>query len=114
MNTDKKRTRLDTTERRKQIQEAAVRVAERTDYRMMTREQIGEEAGCTPALVSSYFGDMPEIREMVVRHALARRILVIIGQAIAARDPLVRRLDMKTRLEVLTKYLGTDIPAAKN
>ena len=104
--TERKRTRLPPESRRQSIFAAAVDAAERLDYRHMTREDIGEAAGCTPALVSSYFGSMDDIRKMVVEHGCSSGNLLLIGQALAARHPMTRRLDHRIKLAAAKKYLG--------
>jgi len=106
MITEKKRTRLPPESRRQAIFAAAIDAAERLDYRHMTREDIGKAAGCTPALVSSYFGDMEDIRKMIVEHGCTSGNLLLIGQAMAARHPMTRRLDINLRLAAAKKYLG--------
>lgn len=104
----KTRKRLDTEVRRCEIIRAIICTAERHDYRLMTREQIGDVADCTAPLVSAYFGSMGDLREFTVRHGVETNNLLIIGQAMAARHPLVRRLDFTTKLAAAAAYL--DLP----
>lgn len=100
--------RLGEEVRRGQIIAALVDVAERTDYRLVTREQVAEAAGCTAPLVSTYLGTLPEIREFAVQYGIDVGNLKIIGQAMAARHPLARRLDFSTKLAAAAAYL--DLP----
>jgi AcrR family transcriptional regulator len=60
-------------------------------YQNVTRADIASAAGCSEALVSSYFGTMVQVRRAVVRAAIKQRDLAIIAQAIAANDPHVKR-----------------------
>lgn len=79
-------TRLKPNDRRDQILDAAIHVAEREGYARMTRDQIADHAGVATGLVSHYFGTMPQLRRTVMRHAVIRENLIVIGQGIAAGD----------------------------
>lgn len=76
-----------TDERRAEILEAAVRVAARGHYMHTTRQQIADEIGVTGALVQHYFGTMKKLRRAVVRKAIKDENLIVIAQALLARDP---------------------------
>lgn len=109
----KPRTRLPPETRRNEIFNVIVRVAIERDYRVMTRDDIATAAGITPPLVTAYFGSMDDIRKMIVSHGIHARILPLIGQAMAARDPQVKRLDHETKLAAAVKYLNVTLPAEK-
>lgn len=80
---------------------AAAELAKKHGYQNVTREQIAKAAGVSEALVSHHLGTMPNMRRALVRHAIANNILIVIGQAIAARDPHVRKVDAKLKMIAL-------------
>ena len=74
-------------QQRQAILDVAVELARETGYNKITREQIADAAGVSPALVSNYLDTMPSLRRDVMRRAVTREVLAVIGQGIAARDP---------------------------
>ena len=85
---------LSPDERRQQRQailDVAVDLARDIGYSKITRDQIAQAAGISPALVSDYLGTMPKPRRDVVRRAVVREVLEIVAQAMASRDPHVQK-----------------------
>lgn len=73
------------------ILSAAARLATAVGYRHLTRRDVAANAGVWPATISQRWGTMPEFRAAVLRHAVARGMLAVIAQGLAARDPIARR-----------------------
>ena len=86
-----KRIRLDPTDRKTAILEAAIQSASVTPYNRLTREAIGARASCSPGTVSHYFGTMPKLRRAIMREAVARGIAAIVADGLAYRDPQARK-----------------------
>lgn len=73
-------------ERRVQILDAAVALAEETDYRELTKRGVAERAGVSPSLVLAHFNTMTQMRRAVLRHAISKGVIKVIGQGLAAQD----------------------------
>jgi AcrR family transcriptional regulator len=76
------------TRRRAEILAAALALAEQTDYRHITRAEVAQAAGCSPALVAHHFGNMAELREQVLFEAVERECLRVVAQGLIAVDPI--------------------------
>lgn len=81
-----------TTERRREIASALVRVMASEGYAGATIQRIAREAGLTPGLVHYHFEDKAEILRVVVED-LASRIRQRISRRSAGRTSALGRLD---------------------
>lgn len=93
--------RLAPKDRKDQILTAAVNLASLNGYQNVTREAIAEAAQCAPASVSHYFGTMTQLRRDIVRAAVRHAILPVIAQALAARDPHVKKASDELKQKAL-------------
>jgi len=83
------RTRLKPGTRKQQILEAAIGQAHATSYQQMTRDQIADRCAVSRGLITPhYYPTMGDLRAAVMRAAVERRILGIVMQGLAARDPV--------------------------
>ena len=89
--------RLPPNDRRALVLEAALYAAEHRGYRCMTRDHIAARAEVSPSLVSLYLGTMPQLRRVVMREAVKRKIVRIVAQGLAERDPAALRADLALR-----------------
>ena len=87
----KKQPRLPPRIRRTLILEAAIHVAERLGFRSFTREDVANEAGVSPALVTTRLGCMEDARAHVMKEAVKRHLLPIVAAGIAEGHPVARR-----------------------
>lgn len=78
--------RMKPDDRRDEILAAALRVATRQGYKVFTRAQVAESAGCAESLVSKYFGTMPQFRRQVMRAAIRAKNRIIIMQGVLTGD----------------------------
>ncbi len=78
--------RMQPDARKAEILAAALDTARAVGYRHVSREAIAATAGCSPGLVSAYFGTMPALRRAIMSAAIARRDLVVLAQGLAAGD----------------------------
>ena len=84
---------------------AALTVARREGYRQMSREAIATECKCSPALISKYFGTMPQLRRSVMRAAVVRGDHAVIAQGLAAGDPNAHEATAKAKRDALEGLL---------
>ena len=86
------------------LMSAALRVAARKGYNVMSRADIADEAGCSPGLIPQYFGTMPQLRRKVMRAAVTRKDMTVLAQGLAAGDPHAKAAghdDKRNALEAL-------------
>lgn len=74
-------------ERTAELLEAAVAVALKHGFLNVTREKIGDVAGVSRALVTTRFGTMVQLRRLIMRQAIERKLLGILAEGLAVRDP---------------------------
>lgn len=90
--TERKRlSRLPPEERRAELLDVALKLAKRKGYLNLTRDGLAAAAKCSQGLVTKRFGAMDNLRREVMRAAVARGVLEVIAQGIAARDPVALR-----------------------
>lgn len=80
--------RLKPAERRKQILEAAVPLAEKFGYNALTRDLIAEEAGVSGSVLNYHFSTMARFKRALVRHAVKVENLTIIAQAVLGGEKI--------------------------
>ena len=98
--------RLSAAERRELILEAAVKLADTSHYQRITRQDIADEAGIAPTLVTHYFGTMPQLRRDVMRYAVRNECLRVIGQGLASQDTHALRASPGLQASALGSLLG--------
>jgi AcrR family transcriptional regulator len=79
-------SRLNPADRHALILAAALRISRLHGYQKVTRADIALAAECSEALVSSYLGTMVQVRRAVIRAAIKNRDLIVLAQALAAKD----------------------------
>lgn len=108
--TDKKprkpHTRKTPDARHAEMLDAALRLAEQSSYRELTREKIAAVVDCSPALVSLYFGRMDTLRDEVMRAAVERDVPAVIAQGLAARDPIAQGAESGAKTRALEGLLS--------
>ena len=82
--------RMHPSDRKAEILAAALAAARTDGYRSVSREAIAARAGCSPGLVSAYYGTMKRLRRAILSAAVARRDLVVLAQGLAAGDSKAR------------------------
>lgn len=85
---------------------AALKLAERTGYQNVTRKQVADAVGMSEGSVSHHMGTMDQLRRTIVRHAIARRSLVVLAQALAAGDTHARKAPDDLKRDALAKLAG--------
>ena len=95
--------RLKPDERKQQIITAAVELAIlKGGYKNITRDDIAGLANCSMGLINHYFGTVEELREEVIKQAIALVIPEIIVEALLDKSPLVENLpdELKIRAAI--------------
>lgn len=87
--------RLTPTDRRKQILNAAVELAQRDGYLSISQNRVAQEASVSPGLVYHYFPGT--LKQAVMKEAIAEGHLSILAEGLAARDPVALRAPTSLR-----------------
>jgi AcrR family transcriptional regulator len=99
-------SRQNPKDRKASILDAAIRMSRHYGYIEVTRADIAHAAECSEALVSSYFGTMTQVRRAVVRAAIQHRDLVIIAQALVAKDAQAMKAPEELRKAAVATLVG--------
>lgn len=92
------RLRLDPKFRKELIILAALRVAEQPGgWANLTRDMVAAEAGCATGTVSLHFNTMKQFRRAIMRAAIAKKNLNVLGQGLAMRDECALKADKPLR-----------------
>lgn len=86
-------------DRKADLLEAAVRLAEREGFANLRRDAIATEAGVSFALVTVRLGTMAKVKRAVMREAIRLEKLPIVGQGLAMGDANAKKApaDLKDR-----------------
>lgn len=78
----------DTAQREADLLHTALQYAITVGYRNVTREALASCCQVSAGTISRYFGPMDELRARLMRAAVARGVVDIVAQGLAAGDPL--------------------------
>lgn len=96
------RTRLQPSDRKELIIEAALRVASRPGgWSTMTREAVAKAAEVSDGLVSMHFGTMVQFRRSVMRAAVSREVLPVIAQGVVMGDKTALKADASLKTKAI-------------
>lgn len=87
------RAALQRAERRTAILTAGLFLAERENYKAITRDGVADVAGVAAGSVNHEFGTIEDLRRAVVAEAIAQECLPVIAQAVVDGHPLTAELD---------------------
>lgn len=105
MTMKKVRRRVDPEVRRQEILEAALLLAKRKGYTLITRGEVATEADVSTGLVTNYFNTMNQLKEAVMRLAIEREVLPIIAQGLSLKDKHALQISQSLKKRVLA-YFG--------
>jgi AcrR family transcriptional regulator len=88
----KTRSRLDPTERKKQIIEQAMKLSESIGYKNITRGMIAAKLKISGALITKYFKNTQNLKKCVLKEAIKLEKINILAQGMGNRDSLVLKL----------------------
>jgi AcrR family transcriptional regulator len=76
-------------DRKEQILQAGIKLAEKSHYNTLIRNDVAAAAGVSPGLINHYFTSIENLRHDILERACADKILSIIAQAIVDNNPFV-------------------------
>jgi AcrR family transcriptional regulator len=90
--------------RRKEVIDAALRLAARVGAQGLVRDKIAEEAGISSSLLHRYFGSMDLMREIIIQTAFQRGDIEVLYKSISIED--FKKLNTSPALTIqLCEYL---------
>lgn len=93
--------RLDQAVRKDLILAQVLDLCEEHHYTNVTRPMISEGLGISERLVTHHFETMKKFQRELIRYAIQTRRLVVIGQAVAAKNQYVKDIEPELRAEAL-------------
>jgi len=72
--------------RRKQILHAAVKVAEKTGYLKVTRDEVARRANVSQGLIQYHFNSIDELRGEIIAEAVKEENVAVIAQGLGNVD----------------------------
>lgn len=98
--------RIKSDAKKEDILAAALPLAEANGYTKVTRDQIGQAAGCGGTVLHYHFGTMAAFRRELMRYAVARGSYAVIAQGLAAGDKYAKKAPEETRRRALQLLMG--------
>lgn len=95
--TDKNGRRMEARERQQSILYHALLLSQRHGYQNVTRSMIADAMGCSPSLVNSHYGTIPQFRRAIMSAAIAMDDLRVLAQGLAAGDAKARSAPQEMR-----------------
>ena len=99
------KNKKDTNVRRDAVLAAAINLATRDGFNNITRDGVAKQAGVGAGTVNLYYGTVPQLKRDVMRAAIKQKLLPIIAQGIAARDPRALRAPDDLKRQALDSLL---------
>jgi len=87
------------------IIETALARAEREGVKGIVATKLSEQCGVPHSLIFYYFGSMENLRDEVVKTALERGTLKVIGKALSDGHDLVQDLPQDRKIEALNSLI---------
>ena len=97
--------RLTPKERKAQILNAALVVAERRGYMNIERSDVAKQAGTSEARVSQLFNTMIQLRKAVMRRAVHVENYTIIAQGLTVKDRQALKAPEEVRIAAVAAIL---------
>lgn len=85
------RRRADPKERMTEILAAAVKETQAGSYQSVSILKVAARAGCSRALVHSYYNTVTQLRRAVMRYAIKNELSDILAQGLAIGDPTAKK-----------------------
>jgi AcrR family transcriptional regulator len=84
----KSRTRHTAQDRKTLILDSALLLSEQLGYKNVSCLQLAETCGCGHSLILHHFINMANLRDEIMRRAVAEGNLVILAQGLVNKDPI--------------------------
>lgn len=98
-------TRKKPADRREEILNTALALAVLIGYTKVSRDKIAADIGLTGQAVQYHIGTMAKLRRDLMRHAIRKENLAVLGQGLAARDPHAAKAPEALRRQALEALL---------
>jgi AcrR family transcriptional regulator len=93
-------------DRKQEILDAAIDVAERDGYHQLNRGNIALKAGVSRALINNYFGTLKQLQRAVMRRAIKDGNHRIVAAGLAINDPVALKASPEVKQAALLNALG--------
>lgn len=101
MTTRMKGARMNPSDRKNQILEAAIQISLEKGYRQLTRRAVASRMQCASSLINHYFVNIEELRSCVLQTAKERELLPILAENFARKGPETLKLDPRLQERVV-------------
>lgn len=89
--------------RNRAVLEAAIALAQERGFANITRDLVAERAQVAAGSVNNAYGNMEALRDAVMAVAVARKLVDIVGQGLAAGHPAARNAPEELKRDALAK-----------
>lgn len=96
--------RMNATERKNAILEAALALSVRIGYRKLTRDNVAKAAGVSGPTIMHRFGTIRCLQNRVMMLAIKRGVGPVIVQGLAIKDPLAMKIPKPRQQEILRDW----------
>ncbi len=93
------RIRMAPERRKAQLLYCALKLAERHNYKNVTRLLVAANTNTTVGLINRYFGSAEGLREALLQQAVIDKNVAVVAQGIEDKHPLVKNAPIKLRQE---------------
>lgn len=87
----KDRTRRLPADRREELLEAALKLAEKHGYRNVTRAEIAAACNVSPSLISHHFGTRTQFQRTLMRYAIKHESAPVVMQGLAEGNAYAKK-----------------------
>lgn len=106
MNNKARRARLDPEIRKQQILDAAINLSIQKGYRQLTRQSIANKICCAGALINHYYGNIDNLRDIVLQIAIEKEIMPILAENYGTRGKETSHLPTQLKEKVINYLMN--------
>lgn len=97
--------RKDKDERKADMIQKGLKIAEKIGYMNLKQSETSKKLKVSLGLLHHYFGAIKDFKIAIVKAAIKEENLIVIAQAIAAKDPLVKKLNKDLKIRAINSLL---------
>lgn len=98
--------RLDPKERKQQILQAAIKLAEKEGFNSIRRDGVAFAADVSNGLINQYFGTIGQLKRAVMRAAIKLENLEILSQGLIVKDKTALKAPGQLREKAYHHLIG--------
>lgn len=91
-------------ERRREILDAAVEIAQEQGYLSLTHPRVAGRVEISPSLVRKHYEDKSKLRDAVMTEAVRLEIVDVVRQGLAALDPIAQEAPASLRAAAIESF----------